>query len=249
MVCTVSYKNSKLKIFNNIDHIAENFCKELISVINDELLEKDKVNIALSGGNTPKAVYKKLISFNDNLDWKKINLFWGDERCVPPDNDESNYKMAKDSLIDYIKIPPENIKRIMGENNPEQEAKRYSDVIKSNLSEINGLPSFDINILGLGEDGHTASIFPNQMNMLNSDNICETAYHPVTRQKRITLTGKVINNSKRIFFLVSGKNKSSVISEIINEKGDYLKYPAYHIKPLSGDMVWYLDSDAAFKIK
>ena len=241
----VSFKIHDIRIFNDTNNLAESFSSEFISEVDHQLLNKERVNIALSGGSTPKFFFQKLVSLKDKFKWERIYFFWGDERCVPPDDPESNYGMAKEYLFDHIEIPGDNIKRIKGENNPNFEAKRYSEIIKKNIPEVNGLPCFEIMILGLGEDGHTASIFPDQMELLSSDDICTLASHPATKQNRITLTGKVINNSKKIFFLVTGKNKSSVVSEIINEKRNFLEYPAYHIKSLNGELVWFLDKEAA----
>ncbi len=240
---------SSVKVFKSIENLSEEFCLELFNEINSEQNFTGKINIALSGGNTPKAVFRHLAAFyKEKLNWKKINLFWGDERCVPPEDPDSNYGMTKKYLLDHINIPSENIKRIMGENNPEEEAKRYSHVIKSGLPHVNNLPKFDIMILGLGDDGHTASIFPDQMDLLKSDKICDVAYHPVSKQKRITITGKIINNSQKIYFLVIGKNKSSVVNKILNKNDDYLKFPGSHIKPFDGELTWFLDMEAASEI-
>ena len=243
MDCIVSYN---IRVSDNIRTLAEEFCKELVNEINTQLKEKDKINIALSGGNTPKAIFKELAaSYKEKLNWEKINLFWGDERCVPPEDSESNYGMTKKHLLDYIKIPSKNINRILGENDPHGEAKRYSDIIRNSLDSVNNLPEFEIMLLGLGEDGHTVSIFPNQMELLGSDKICEVAFHPETKRRRITLSGNVINNSKKIYFLVSGKSKSFAVGEILNKKSDYLNLPAAHIKPVNGELIWFLDKEAA----
>ena len=243
MDCIVSYN---IRVSDNIRTLAEEFSKELVNEINTQLKEKDKINIALSGGNTPNAIFKELAaSYKEKLNWEKINLFWGDERCVPPEDSESNYGMTKKHLLDYIKIPSKNINRILGENDPHGEAKRYSDIIRNSLNSVNNLPEFEIMLLGLGEDGHTVSIFPNQMELLGSDKICEVAFHPETKRRRITLTGNVINNSKKIYFLVSGKSKSFAVGEILNKKSDYLNLPAAHIKPVNGELIWFLDKEAA----
>ena len=243
MDCIVSYN---IRVSDNIRTLAEEFCKELVNEINTQLKEKDKINIALSGGNTPNAIFKELAaSYKEKLNWEKINLFWGDERCVPPEDSESNYGMTKKHLLDYIKIPSKNINRILGENDPHGEAKRYSDIIRNSLNSVNNLPEFEIMLLGLGEDGHTVSIFPNQMELLGSDKICEVAFHPRTKRRRITLSGSVINNSKKIYFLVSGKSKSFAVGEILNKKSDYLNLPAAHIKPVNGELIWFLDKEAA----
>ncbi|OGU76636.1 MAG: 6-phosphogluconolactonase [Ignavibacteria bacterium RBG_16_34_14] len=244
----VSYKNPDIRIFSDINSLAEAFTSGFISEVSNQFLNRERVNIALSGGNTPNFFFQELVLFKEKLNWEKIFLFWGDERYVPQDHPESNYGMAKEYLLDHIEIPAKNVIRINGEAKPDDEVKRYSEIIRKNVPEVNGLPGFEIMILGLGEDGHTASIFPNQMELLNSDEICAVAYHPETKQERITLTGKVINNSKKIFFLVTGKNKSFVVSEIINEKGNYLKYPAYYIKPSNGEIVWFLDKGAASEL-
>ena len=241
--------NYRIRISDNIQTLSKEFCSELVNHINSLLKTKTKINIALSGGNTPKLIFRVLAtSYKEKLNWGKINLFWGDERCVPPDDKESNYRMTKKFLLDHVQVPSENIFRIKGEDDPDEEAKRYSDIIKNNLTNKNNLPQLDILLLGLGEDGHTASIFPNQMNLLESDNICEVAVHPESKQKRITLTGRVINNSKKIYFLVSGKSKSFVVGEIINKTGDYLQLPGEHISPFDGELTWFLDKGAASEI-
>jgi 6-phosphogluconolactonase len=238
--------NYKIKVSDNIQTLAKEFCSELVNQIDSLLKTKNKVNIALSGGNTPKLVFRVLVTlYKDKLSWEKINIFWGDERCVPPDDKESNYRMTKKFLLSRIQIPSENIFRIKGEDNPEQEAKRYSEVIKNNLPVKNSLPQFDIVLLGLGEDGHTASIFPDQIKLIESDKICEVALHPESQQKRITLTGRVINNSKKIYFLVAGKSKLFAVGTILNKTGDYLKLPGSHIKPFDGELCWFLDKEVA----
>lgn len=233
---------SEIRIFNSVEELSEKFSSELVTEVHSKL----KTNIALSGGNTPKAVFNYIVSFyKEKLDWRKINLFWGDERCVPPDDPESNYGMTKKHLLDYINMPAENVHRIHGENDPEREAERYEGVLKVNLTRYNNIPGFDIIILGLGEDGHTASIFPDQMNLLITGKYCETAVHPGSKQKRITVTGRIINNSEKIYFLVTGKNKSIAADKIINKKNNYLKFPASHIKPVNGKVIWFLDRKAA----
>jgi 6-phosphogluconolactonase len=220
----------KLKIFKNMNELSDSFCEQFSLLIS----EKEKAFVSLSGGPTPKLLYQALAEYSGNpIDWNKIHFFWGDERCVPADHPESNFGMAEENLLKNINIPEKNVHRIIGENNPAYEAERYSEEIKNNLSEANQVPQFDIMLLGLGEDGHTASIFPDQLHILSSEKICETAVHPVTKQKRITLTGKIINNSKKIFMIISGNNKMEIINKIINKADGYEKYPASFIKKAS----------------
>lgn len=235
----------KLLVFKNIEELSVDFCNNITQLTSG----KENFFLALSGGTTPKVIFQTLVrDFKKKIEWNKVHFFWGDERCVPPDHSESNYGMAKEYLLDHIDIPVENIHRIKGEDNPDNEAERYSNEIKKYLPEVNGLPQFDAAMLGLGEDGHTASIFPDQLKLLSSDKICETAIHPSTKQKRITLTGKVINNSGEIYFLVTGKKKSIIVEKILNKKNNYLKFPASHINPFNGELFWFLGDEAASEL-
>jgi len=211
------------------------------------LIAKNTIShIALSGGSTPKEVFKQLAEhFKNEIDWSKVQFYWGDERCVLPDDEESNYKMANEYLFSKIELPLGNIHRIKGENEPVEEAKSYADLLEKSLPNIGMQPQFDLVILGLGDDGHTASIFPNQIHLWNSEAYCEVAEHPLTGQKRVTLTGGIINNAKEVAFLVTGANKAEKVLEIIEKKGNYNTYPASLVKPNSGSLNWFLDADAA----
>lgn len=210
---------------------------------------KPRYDIALSGGTTPKKLFKVLArKHRETIPWDKIHFWWVDERCVSPESDESNYKMAKEILFPKVSVPERNIHRIKGESEPEAEAQRYAAEIRNNLKSRNGYPVFDIILLGMGEDGHTASIFPNQMQLFSEDNFCAVASHPETGQNRITLTGKVLNNAKRIFFLVTGESKAERISEIMSNDDAAKNLPAYHVEPASGELIWFIDEPAASKI-
>jgi len=229
-----------LKIFENKSELASSFCEELLNLFDT----KEKYFLALSGGSTPGIIYEILSKdYKQKINWKKIHLFWSDERCVHPEDVESNYGMTKKYLLDFIDIPEENVHRINGENEPGSEAVRYSEEIKSTINSRNGLPKFDLVMLGIGEDGHTASIFPDQMHLLNSDKICEVAVHPSSGQKRITLTGNVINNSEQVSFLVTGNGKAEILKQILLEKNKI--YPAELINPVSGKLNYFVDEKAS----
>lgn len=209
----------------------------------------DKINIALSGGNTPKLLFEVLAKdYKNKIDWTKVNFFWVDERCVPSVEEQSNFGMAKKILLRNIPIPEQNVHRIFGNCDPDLESKRYSENLKKYVKLKNNYPVFDLILLGIGEDGHTASIFPNQMELLNSIEKCAVAIHPATGQKRITLTGKIINNADRIYFLVSGKSKAEVVADILEKKNDIAKFPASYIETETGNTEWYLDKEAAGKL-
>ncbi len=233
----------ELIIKNTVDELVTIAANEFYSTLNRT---ENRINISLSGGSTPKIFFSKIIQlYSEKIDWSKVNLWWGDERCVPPDNKESNYLMTREFLLDHIKIPDENVFRIMGEYNSENEAQRYSELITNKLPVYKGLPRYDIIYLGLGEDGHTASIFPNQIELFSSDEICVSAVHPETSQKRVSISGNVINNAAMVFFLVTGSSKAEVVDSIINQKPDSKNYPASLVNPRNGKYKWYLDDSAA----
>lgn len=241
--------NEIIKVFNSRNLLSDFFAKEILKKL-DLIDEGNFLSIAFSGGSTPKNVFEFISSnYKDKIPWERIKIFWSDERCVPPDDDESNYKMAFDSLIKNISIPEENIFRIFGETDPSEEEMRYKFVLKGNIPLINKIPSFDIMMLGLGDDGHTASIFPNNISLFNSDEICLNTKHPESGQERITLTGKVINNSKNIYFFVTGKKKSKIVKEILNEDNSNKIYPASLVEPTNGNLYWLLDKGAALGLK
>ena len=232
----------ELKVYQNKVKVAEEFSKYLI-----EKSDAQKAfHIALSGGSTPKIVFDVLAEeFANDLDWKNIHLYWGDERCVAPDDAESNYKMTVDHLISKVDIPEQNIHRIKGENNPNDEAQRYGELLDKELPKELGLPQFDLVILGMGDDGHTASIFPHEINLWVSPDNCEVAIHPESGQRRVSLTGRIINNAKTVAFLVTGESKAEKVKIIIDREEGYLEYPASHVAPKTKDLVWFLDAAAA----
>lgn len=232
----------KILKFENLEKLAESLVS-LIKSIEEDTPVGEFMTLALSGGSSPKNIYDIIInSFSDKIDWSRIKIFWVDERCVSPQDDESNYKMTRIHLLDKTDIPSKQIFRIIGEHDPEEEAKRYGGVIADNLPIENGLPKFDLILLGIGTDGHTASIFPGNNESFNSVKICETAVHPVTKQNRVTITGKVINNAKNIVFLVTGSEKSEILTRIIN---DNFITPASYVMPQNGNLFWMLDKNAS----
>ncbi len=235
-----------IKVFDKPIDVAEAFAEFFYSQYKDKKEKGKELFIALSGGNTPKIIFQLLADkYADKIDWKTIHFYWGDERMVPVDNSESNYGVAKKLFFDKIKIPEVNVHFIKGEREPENETNRYACNIKNYVPSLDDIPIFDIIMLGMGDDGHTLSIFPNQIDLMKSNNICEVAVHPKTNQTRITLTGKIANNAKNIIFLVTGENKAEVLKSILNKEEGYEEYPSALITPESGKLFWYLDSDAA----
>lgn len=237
--------DKSVKIFATPYELAEKFADGLISMIIESAKEKKFFSVALSGGSTPELLFSLLGDhFSKSVPWEFVHFFWGDERCVSPDNPESNYGMTRRKLLEKINIPSSNIHRIRGEDDPEKEASRYSEEISDYTGKRNGLPLFNLVILGLGEDGHTASIFPENKELLNSDKICEVAVHPLTLQKRITLTGRVINNADSVNFLVTGAKKADIVEKIIKKNPIALNFPASFIVPVYGELRWLIDKEA-----
>jgi 6-phosphogluconolactonase len=234
-----------IRILQNEAELAFDLAKELAVRINQAGKRKKSLNIALSGGTTPRLLFSILgEQYTDKVEWGSVHFFWGDERCVLPENIESNYSITKKLLFDKITIPAGNIHRVHGEDDPVKEASRYSREIKKYTVIRHNFPVFDLIILGLGEDGHFASVFKGNENAIHTDKTCVVTTHPENDQKRITLTVPVINNADNVIFLVTGNNKARVISEIL-DKPETVDYPAALIVPEFGQLKWYLDLEAA----
>jgi len=232
-------------IFKDKKAVAEAFAEYLAEQID----EAGQFTIALSGGSTPKVLFDHLAEkYSKKIEWSKVKLFWGDERCVPPDDNESNYKMTKEHLLDHIDIPEENVFRIQGEDDPFQESGRYGQVLINELEVEYNIPKFDLIILGMGEDGHTASIFLQQMELMLDADFTAVAWHPESGQKRVTITGPVINNAKNVCFLVTGEGKAEKVETILNRTPGHKKYPAAHVLPSHGELHWWLDEAAGKKL-
>ncbi len=234
----------ELKIYKDKQEVAEQFSEFLASRIKNST---GKLNVSLSGGSTPKVVFDYLSENYQDLNWSNVNFFWGDERCVPPNDSESNYKMTVDHLFSKIDISEKNIYRIKGENTPTDEASAYGETLNNVLPTVNGVPEFDLIILGMGGDGHTASIFQSNIHLWDSKNNCEVAVHPDTGQKRVTITGKVINQAKEVAFLVTGADKKEKVDTILAGDDISRSFPAGLVNPSSGQLYWFLDSAAIDK--
>lgn len=204
-----------------------------------------RFSLALSGGSTPKILFELLAAeYAQKIDWANIHIFWGDERCVPPDDIDSNYKMANETLLDPVALPASNLHRILGELQPTDAATQYEEILRTYFN--NQLPRFDMILLGMGDDGHTASLFP-RTNALNEHQRWVIPNHVATAKQtwRITLTLPVINNAANIMFLIAGSSKAERLKQVI--QGAYTPHdlPAQLIKPTDGLLIWALDHAAA----
>lgn len=236
--------NEEIKIYQDTDTLCQGFTDFIIHLLD----VYPHINVSLSGGTTPKAVFDYWAEHcQDSIPWDRITFFWGDERCVPPENDMNNYGMARDHLFSKVPaIQSKNIRRIHGENEPDEEAIRYSGILERKLMQYNGIPCFELIMLGLGDDGHTVSIFPNEIQKWNETETCIVTEHPITKMKRVSLSGQVVNNAQYVVFLVMGKNKAAMVKDIIKDREIYInKYPAARVDPKQGYLYWFMDADAA----
>jgi 6-phosphogluconolactonase len=231
-------------IYPDKDSLMATFACEFARVLKQDPGRRRKLHIALSGGSTVPAMFGRLVAQTSRDEWSDVHLYWVDERCVPPGDPESNYGNARKALLDPLALDEEQIHRIIGEEDPLLEAERYGKLLLRQLPLENGVPVFDWVLLGLGPDGHTASIFPQQAGLSTPGSPCITSSHPVTGQRRISISMGVINAARRVTFLASGNEKAKVIREIFFKEGRYKEYPASYVHPVSGNLEWYLDQDA-----
>jgi 6-phosphogluconolactonase len=240
--------NHDIQKFSNNDAVASAFAKEFVSRLQSLTKTNSKVTVALSGGSTPKVLFQILAKdYSTAVDWSKVHFFWGDERCVAPDDEQSNFGEANRLFLAPANIPDANVHRVAGESAPEQACQQYIDEITQTVRVENGIPVFDIVLLGMGADGHTASIFPHEIELLNVEEICAVATHPESGQKRISITGKVINAADKVYFLITGASKAPILAQIFQEKGEFESYPTYFIRP-STPPTFYIDDAAGAEL-
>ncbi len=245
-----SDQNSGVSIFKSVMEMSAAFFDLLVEEFTTAISEKRNYHLALSGGTTPLKIFEYLARMPvGKMKWDFLHIYWSDERCVPSAHPESNYGNMWNTILRYLQIPEENIHQINGENDPLLESRRYSEVLRQNIPISNGIPEFDLVLLGVGEDGHTASVFPDYPELLYTDSICFPAVHPLTNQSRISFSLKLINNSKKVLFLVTGKSKADILSKIIKRKRAYNKLPAALVNPVKGELIWFIDITAASKIR
>ena len=241
-------RNDRLHIFQDAVAVAKAMAHDFEEAVNEALKRKERVDVAISGGSTPVPFFHRLTSepFGSRIPWEHVHFFWVDERCVPPGDPESNYGMTKRLLLDHIDIPEGNIHRMRGENDPSEEAVRYAHEMKRWVAlKDDAIPVFDWIVLGMGVDGHTASLFPSSPLLNESVALCSTAQHPESGQHRVTLTFPVIDHGKKVIFQVTGKEKAEIVAQILGETRGSEKFPASHVRPVNSALEWYLDESAA----
>lgn len=234
----------EFRIFQNQQELAFEYARFFQELTIAIIARKDYMNVALAGGNTPKITYGVLSDFFKNkIEWNKIHFFWSDERCVPPDHPESNFLMAKTYLLNQLPIPEGNIHRVFGEQNPEMEATRYSNLIKRLVPQVSGIPVFDLIMLGMGDDGHVASIFPDQLALFDAPSLCIVGIHPVSGQRRITMTGQLLNHARTLTIMATGKSKEKILNDLFTNPDIASGYPVSRINLRKGKLIWFVDRE------
>jgi len=235
--------NKKILIFDNSDQLVESAIKKWTEIADDAIKQRGLFTVALSGGSTPVKLYKELSG--TDLKWDKTHIFIVDERFVPVDHSDSNYRMINETLLSNINIPKHNIHPVpIEKGSSDESAQSYEGDLLSffNLSS-GGIPAFDLVLLGLGDDGHTASLFPGSFALTEKDRLAVSATPPdKSRQKRITITFTVINSSRNVVFLVTGGNKAEVAKNVLENENSNL--PAASVRPYKGRLTFLLDQNA-----
>lgn len=238
--------DSNLHIYKTPEETAQIVAELILNKAKEKNKQSLPFNIALSGGNTPELLFTLLAKeYIDSIPWHFVRLFWVDERCVPPTNEESNFGMTYENLLKYVPIHDANIFRMFGEVDPQKEAIRYQNLLDVQLEKKNGIPLFDLILLGMGADGHTASIFSDNLNLLHTEQTVAVAIHPTSGQRRITLTGRVINHAEEVVFMITGSSKATVLRQIFKREPGYENYPVSYIHSQSGVADFYIDKAAA----
>jgi 6-phosphogluconolactonase len=235
-----------IRVFDNPEGVAHAAAEKFLDYCQAAISDGGCFSVALAGGNTPRRVYELLASesFRDRIQWSRVHLFFGDERCVRPDHKDSNYGMVFASLISNVAIPPANVHRIIGEGSPHESAAEYERELKAFFGD-RLWPQFDLVMLGLGEDGHTASLFPGSDATKEESKWVVATRNEQTKQDRITLTVPAINHARHVLFLVTGKTKAprfANVSALVNNSDPL---PAQLIQPQKGTLEWLVDKEAA----
>ena len=233
-------------VFDTSEEVARAAAEKVVAYAREAIVDHGVFSVALAGGNTPRRVYELLASdpFKGLIEWPKVHLFFGDERCVPPHHQDSNYGMVYTALISKIEIPGVNVHRMVGEGNPEENAAAYERELRSFFGE-RSWPRFDLILLGMGEDGHTASLFPGSEALKEEAKWVVATRMRKLEQDRMTLTAPVLNHAAHVVFLVTGQGKAKRLSEVLGHqlKGEPL--PSQLIHPIDGNLEWLVDKSAA----
>ena len=246
-----------VEVLKDADAVARRAAELFAAAAQAATAARGAFTVALSGGETPGAMYRILAhqSFTQKVPWRRVHLYWGDERCVPPDSERSNYRQAAESFIRHVPIPPENVHRMRGEDDPAQAALDYEKLLLAPPARAEhspaSLPVLDLVLLGLGADGHTASLFPHSPALTVEDRLVvpnEAPSEAEVKGPRLTLTVPVINAARHVVFVVTGAAKAGVVAAVLEGPRRPTTIPAQFVAPGKGTLIWLMDEAAAAEL-
>lgn len=245
-------KNNQLLIFDDEELLFESITTQIARIAERAVTERGRFLFVLAGGETPRPLYRLLASesYKGFIPWQKTHLFWGDERAVPPDDMQSNYRMANEEMVQAVPISQENIHRIRGELGAAAAAQAYATELRKMADRGLAWPRFDLVLLGLGRDGHTASLFPGSTHPSRSGQatLAVTGSYNERSTSRVTLTPPVFNSAHNVFFIVIGEKKAVTLQQVLEGDTSPARWPARRIKPEPGNLRWYVDRAAASQL-
>lgn len=238
-----------IRVFPDPETLSLAAAKLFVTLSREAVASRGKFPVALSGGSTPEKFYALLAAepYRDIIDWRNVHVFWADERCVPEDDPESNFKLAYDMFLSKVPVPGANVHRVKGELGPARASGEYEAELRRFFGPPE-TPSFDFIVLGAGEDGHTASLFPGSSSVAEKAALAVPVYPGAAKLDRVTLTLPVLNNAGHVLFLVTGRAKADIVAKILGPGKNKERYPAGLVRPVRGRLSWFLDKEAAAKI-
>ncbi len=234
-----------IKKFKDINELSQYAARSFIEIAKKSIEERGRFLASLSGGSTPMRLYELLGNqFQNEVEWRLVHFFWGDERCVPVDDSSNSYGQTKKVFFDKIHIPAANIHRVLSELEPDSAAREYANTLKAFSEPPLDWPRFDLALLGMGDDGHTASLFPGSPVNVDSPTLAVTANYQGRPANRVTLTQNVLNSSRNVLFLVTGRSKAVTLSRVLSDSYMPAELPAQRIAPVDGNLFWLIDEEA-----
>jgi 6-phosphogluconolactonase len=240
---------SDLHILEDTTALAQEAADRFVAASEEAIENRGQFMVALSGGSTPQEAYSRLADpmLATKVSWRNVHFFWGDERCVPPDHPDSNYRMARKTMIQKVPIPQANVHRIQGELDPDLAAEAYADDLRSVFGSEER-PRFDLVFLGLGQDGHVASLFPGSLALRETEHWVLAVFVEALQPWRVTRTPPGLNSARQLSLLVSGKAKADRLQEVLEGEPQIEPLPAQMIQPINGQVTWLVDQAAATKL-
>ncbi|MEP7137750.1 MAG: 6-phosphogluconolactonase [Chloroflexota bacterium] len=238
-----------IRIFQNTELLSRHAAEIFIEQAAHAMIARNHFLVALNGGGTPIRLFQLLATeYSDKVDWSKTHIFWGDERCVPPDDPGSSYGQARDLLLSHVPLPDANIHRVQTDLEPAEASSDYALTLSRFASPPLDVPRFDLVYLGMGEDGHTASLFPGSPVDVTESTLPVTAHYQDRPANRVTLTQLVFNQAYMVVFMATGEKKAVTLAEVLSDKYNPELYPAQRIEPKEGELIWLVDEGAASKL-